>query len=171
MRNGDPNPLAESQIPSWEGRRPLGAGGAQSRAERLAELKALLRGAARTPAGRRFAKYLYRVTEERLRGPIDVLGIVLYSLNVRLSVKIGDRAGFMQDVERMLKAWFEWLQRAGALRAIYVGARGGGRCGAVRADVEIEGRAFTFIFQAAEGGVRTRLGFYSELKPPSAPPY
>jgi len=77
----------------------------------------------RTRAGASFAEYLYDVTKSELRGPSDVVAILLGRLYVELDGEVFGRRSAERatsDIAAAISAWLRYLGEVGYVRRFHV---------------------------------------------------
>jgi len=113
----------------------------------------------KTKEGKRFAKYLWLSNMRLLRRPIDVVGIILHDMNIRM--EISDVVEFVKDLRDILRIWTTWLETFKVVDTVY----------RIRKEVymydvklylemDIEDKTWTFSFTVTEDGIRTRLEYF-----------
>lgn len=113
----------------------------------------------KTKEGKRFAKYLWLSNMRLLRRPIDVVGIILHDMNIRM--EISDVVEFVKDLRDILRIWTTWLETYKVVDTVY-SIRKEVEYGeaVIRVDMDIEDRYWAFRIDVGTDGIRTWLEYF-----------
>jgi len=113
----------------------------------------------KTKEGKRFAKYLWLSNMRLLRRPIDVVGIILHDMNIRMV--ISDVVEFAKDLRDIFRIWTTWLETYKVVDTVYSIRKEVDYGEAViRVDMDIEDRYWAFRIDVRPDGIRTRLEYF-----------